>query len=105
MIQTKHNAHPPATADALDTETFTAQIFRTLDAGSDDEIVGNPVVETGHDHQVSAFGDRGDDATCGPADLDVARQHAGKQRRPAAHVDDLRVDAVFGEEALILSDP
>jgi len=37
--------------------------------------------------------------------LDVARQHAGKQRRTAAHVDDLRVDAVFGEKALILGDP
>jgi hypothetical protein len=95
----------PPPPDALYSQAFPAQIFRSLDAGFDDQVVGNPVVKSGDDNEVSAFGDRGYYRASGPADLDVSRQHAGKQRRTAAHVDDLRVDAVFGEKTLILGDP
>ena len=52
-----------------------------LDMGSDDQIVGNPVVKSGDDNEVSAFGDRGYDTVRGPTNLDVARHHAGKQQR------------------------
>src|SRR5262249_49415546 len=86
-LQTQHHAHPTAAADALYTESLAAQIFGPLDAGSDDQFVGDSVVESGDDNEISALRDRRYDAACGPADLNVARQHTRQQNRPAAHVD------------------
>jgi hypothetical protein len=54
-LQAQHHAHPTAAADALYAEAPAAQIFGPLDAGSDDQLVGNPVVESGDDNEVSAL--------------------------------------------------
>ena len=94
-LQGRNHAHRSPAGDALYAEALAAQIFGPLDAGADDQFVvtrlSNPATIT--KSAPSATGAMMPLAV--EPTSNVARQHAGQQRRPASRVDNFRVELQF----------
>src|SRR6266850_3800732 len=106
LLQREHRIHPGTTDDALNTETFAAQIRRFSDLRRRHQFPADPARYRGEHLNVDTLG-------CGPeygyarskGDIDFSGYQTRHQGWPAANQNGLRFDAVLSEDSLFLRDP
>src|SRR5215467_10043145 len=106
LLQGQHRIHPGTADDALNAETFAAQIRRFSYLRCGHQLPAQPTRYRSEHFNVDALGGGTQDGYArGKGSINIAGHQTCHQSRSAANQNGLRFDAVLSEDPLLLGDP
>jgi hypothetical protein len=97
MFEPKKHTHPTGTANTVESNFFTAQIFRALDVWPGDEVIA-VAAGKGRDNFEIMAGTHGRQrrAAAAAAELNVPGCHTGDEKRRAAYINLVGLETISG---------